>query len=118
MDVAQSLDFGTSTPARARSIRSSFSFTTQTPASAGPSTAAHAYQPRHPDAPPLHSPPEEVLRQEAEWETEDADHLAMARTFMESKEYTRVIHWLEPCRSSKAKFLRIYSQYLVGQVPL
>lgn len=55
----------------------------------------------------------EVRQREAEWEAEDADHIAMAKTFMDSKEYLRVIHWLRPCRSAKATFLRVYSQFLV-----
>ena len=27
-----------------------------------------------------------------------------------------MVHWLSHCRSSKAVFLRVYSQYLVGSV--
>lgn len=60
----------------------------------------------------------EVRQREAELEAEDADHIAMARTFMDSKEYLRVIHWLRPCRSAKATFLRVYSQFLVIVSPL
>ncbi len=40
----------------------------------------------------------------------------MAKTFMEAKEFIRAIHWLRSCRSSKAKFLRVYSQYLVNHL--
>ena len=114
--VAQPPDFHTSTPARTRNPRQSFSFSAA-PSHEGSSDPASPYHPRHPDAPSLHTPPVEVLRQEAEWEAQDADHLAMAKTLLDAKEYVRVVHWLEPCRSSKAAFLRTYSQYLVGLLP-
>ena len=80
------------------------------------------HEPVHtfPLQPPLGDPsmlpvqPPEVLQQEAIWEAEDADQIAMAKAFMDSKEYLRVIHWLRPCKSAKAAFLRVYSQYLVN----
>ncbi|KAI0704990.1 TPR-like protein [Cerioporus squamosus] len=105
----------TSTPARSRSPRPSFSFAVQTPAPAGAADIAHHFHNRHPDAPPLQGQSPEILQQEAEWEAQDADHLAMAKTFMEAKEFIRAIHWLKSCRSSKAKFLRVYSQYLESE---
>ncbi|KAI0769713.1 TPR-like protein [Trametes elegans] len=106
--VAQT-NFHTSTPARSRSPRPSLSFAAQTPAH---SFVADSVQP---DASLLQVQPPEVLQQEAEWEAEDAGRIAMAQTFMNSKEYLRVIHWLRPCRSAKAAFLRIYSQYLESE---
>ena len=108
----------TSTPARSRSPRPSFSFAVQTPAPAGTTDTAYQFQARHPDAPPLQGLSPEVLQQEAEWEAQDTDHLAMAKTFMEAKEFIRAIHWLTTCRSSKAKFMRVYSQYLVNSLSL
>lgn len=116
--VAQPLDFHTSTPARPRDPRPSFSFAAHTPGPVGSSDPPQPYQPPHPDAPSLHGPSPEVARQEAEWEAQDADYLAMAGTLIQSKEYARVVHWLGHCRSSKAVFLRIYSQYLVSEVRL
>ncbi|KAI0663596.1 TPR-like protein [Cubamyces menziesii] len=109
-------NFHTSTPARSRSPRPSISFSMQTPA---PIT----HEPVHtfPLQPPLGDPsmlpvqPPEVLQQEAIWEAEDADQIAMAKAFMDSKEYLRVIHWLRPCKSAKAAFLRVYSQYLEAE---
>ncbi|KAJ3003858.1 hypothetical protein NUW54_g5089 [Trametes sanguinea] len=113
--VAQS-DFHTSTPARPRSPRPSLSFAAQTPAAIVPEPVhPFSVNPNLAGVPVLPGQPPEVLQQEAEWEAEDADHIAMARTFMDSKEYLRVIHWLRPCRSAKAAFLRVYSQYLESE---
>ncbi|OSD06778.1 TPR-like protein [Trametes coccinea BRFM310] len=113
--VAQS-DFHTSTPARPRSPRPSLSFAAQTPAAIAPeSVHPFSVNPNLADVSALPGQSPEILQQEAEWEAEDADHIAMARTFMDSKEYLRVIHWLRPCRSAKAAFLRVYSQYLESE---
>ena len=113
--VAPSLsNFHTSTPARSRSPRPSLSFVAQTPAHPSVQDAAEQSQVRHPVAPPFPGLSTDVSHQEAEWEAHDADYLAMAKTFLEAKEFMRVIHWLKPCRSSKAIFLRVYSQYLVN----
>ena len=112
--VASLHNFHTSTPARSRSPRPSLSFVAQTPAPADVSDAAPHFDVRHPDAPPIQGQSPDVLQQEAEWEAQEADYLVMAKTFLEAKEFLRVIHWLKPCRSSKATFLRTYSQYLVN----
>ena len=93
------------------------SFAVETPGHATTADTIQDLQARHPDAPPLLGQSHEVLEQEAEWEAEDADYLAMAKTFMEAKEFLRVVHWLKPCRSAKAAFLRVYSQYLVNTAP-
>ncbi|KAI0819986.1 TPR-like protein [Trametes gibbosa] len=109
-------DFHTSTPARSRSPRPSIPFVVQTPAPLQPEPripfAALSHQPY---ASMLQGRTAELRQREAELETEDADHIAMAKTFMDSKEYLRVIHWLRPCRSAKATFLRVYSQFLESE---
>ena len=55
------------------------------------------------------SHPDELLR-----ETEDEDILATARGFLYSREFLRAAHLLRDRKSSKAKFVRLYSQYLVS----
>lgn len=107
--------FHTSTPTR--SPRPSLSFA-QTLAHGGVAENIQKFHTRYPDAPQLHGQSHDILQQEAEWEAHDADYLAMAKTFIEAKEFLRVIHWLNPCRSSKAAFLRVYCQYLVNPLRL
>ncbi|KZT11024.1 TPR-like protein [Laetiporus sulphureus 93-53] len=46
-------------------------------------------QPRHPHAPHLYSLPEDVRRKELQWEAEDADYIAAARTFFDCNDYAR-----------------------------
>ncbi|KAI0645601.1 TPR-like protein [Trametes meyenii] len=113
-NVAQT-NFHTSTPARTRSPRPSISFVAHTPAPL-PTDPAHPFSvpPDREDGSVLQGHPA-TRQQEAEREAEDADRIAMAKTFMDSKEYLRVIHWLRPCRSAKATFLRVYSQYLESE---
>lgn len=92
-------------------------FVSQTPVHESTAETIQPVPARHPDAPPLQRQSPEVLQQELEWEAQDADYLAMAKTFIEAKEFLRVIHWLKPCRSSKAAFLRVYCQFLVNMFP-
>ncbi|KAJ6586986.1 hypothetical protein DFH09DRAFT_1142190 [Mycena vulgaris] len=70
---------------------------------------------RHPHAPPLQTQPEDVRTLELEFETQEADLLFSARTFMESREPMRAIHVLRECRSSKAHFLSLYSQFIATE---
>ena len=51
---------------------------------------------------------------EADLEYQEADNLATARACFESREFLRAKFLLENCRSSKARFLSIYSQFLVS----
>lgn len=55
--------------------------------------------------------PEERAR-EVQLEALDEDYITAAQSFMENKEYARAIHWLKDCKSSKAKFLSVYAQFL------
>ncbi|TBU33911.1 TPR-like protein [Dichomitus squalens] len=107
-------DFHTSTPARSRTPPA-LSFAARNILRTDAPEAAQRSQAHEPSAPSLQGQSIDVLRQEAEWEAHDVDRLVMAKAFMEAKEFLRVIHWLKPCRSSKATFLRVYSQYLESE---
>lgn len=68
---------------------------------------------RHPDAPQVHLEPGGVRIQELQWEAEDADVLATARACFEAREFLRAVHLLRERKSAKARFLSLYSQFLV-----
>lgn len=70
---------------------------------------------RHPHAPSLHIQPEDVRAMEADLEYQEADNLATARACFESREFLRAKFLLESCRSSKACFLSIYSQFIASE---
>lgn len=70
---------------------------------------------RHPHAPVLRTQPEDVRVLEAEFENTERDLLFSARTFIESRDPMRAIHVLHQCRSAKAHFLSLYSQFIVSQ---
>ena len=108
--------FSTSTPARPRSQDPSMSFTEESPVPTQvltqptvPITPA-----RNPHAPILQVQPEDVLAMEADLEYQEADVLAAARSCFENREFQRASHMLQTCRSSKAMFLKIYSQFIVS----
>ncbi|KAI0958647.1 hypothetical protein AcV7_004403 [Taiwanofungus camphoratus] len=113
----QHTGFHTSTPTRSRSPHPPKLFDDHTPApgSSGSLSTIPSTQPRHPHAPPLQSQLEDVHRRELEWEAQDADFLATARALFEAKEFIRAVHWLDSCKSSKARFLNVYSQYLASE---
>ena len=69
--------------------------------------------PPHPHAPRLKPVPESVRLREIELEAREADFLATAQRCFEHREFPRVVYWLHECRSAKALFLSVYSQYLV-----
>ena len=69
---------------------------------------------KHPSAPSLQPQSLEELAQEAQLQTIDEDYIASARALIDAKEYTRAVHWLKDCKSSKAIFLSVYSQYMVS----
>jgi anaphase-promoting complex subunit 8 len=98
--------FSTSTPARSHSPRPSLSFANPSPAPAlhhkDPSTAQE-----HPELEPSRP-------QEYEEETRDADLLATARACFQAREFSRAVHLLRNCKSSKAQFLSLYNQFIVN----
>lgn len=104
--------FHTSTPARPRTTHSSLHFIEPTHASKGEVPDVTGLT-RHPHAPPLEIQDPDERNRELELEDKDADHITTARALMDSREYTRAAHWLKDCKSSKAIFLRVYSEYLV-----
>ncbi|KAK7057142.1 hypothetical protein R3P38DRAFT_2839542 [Favolaschia claudopus] len=70
---------------------------------------------RHPLAPSVQSQPEEVRALELEFEAQDADLLFAARAFIESRDPMRAIHVLHTCKSAKAQFLSLYSQFIATE---
>jgi anaphase-promoting complex subunit 8 len=101
--------FSTSTPARSRSPRPSLSFADPSPAptaplsiSITPGNQAHLLP---------HSL--DVHTQEIEWEAQDEAALLAAQAFMAAKEFTRVEFTVKGCKSAKARFLYVYSCFLV-----
>ena len=93
-------------------------FTSQTPMVGVQTTTeaapASIYPLKHPHAPSLApQSPDEVARQ-AQLEALDEDYIASAKSLIDAKEYTRAVHWLRECKSSKALFLSVYSQYMVS----
>ncbi|KAK0195700.1 cell division control protein 23 [Armillaria mellea] len=73
---------------------------------------------RHPHAASLKFLPAELLQHEAQLEALEEDEIAMARAWMDTREYTRIAPALRNCRSSKARFLEIYSRYAVSPTEL
>lgn len=99
--------FSTSTPARSRSPRPSLSFVNTPPAPlAIPVTPS-------PHLPQAQFEPEDVRRQELEWEAQDEDVLAAARACVGAREFLRAVHLLHERKSAKAQFLSLYSQFMV-----
>ncbi|KAH9948551.1 TPR-like protein [Amylocystis lapponica] len=109
--------FHTSTPARSRSPQPPLSFANHTPLSVPPGAppATPSTQPRHPHAPAMQTQPTEAHKQDHNYEGVEEDYIATARTFMENREFIRAVHWLQPCKSSKARFLSVYTQYLASE---
>jgi anaphase-promoting complex subunit 8 len=111
--------FSTSTPSRARSPRLSLSFTEQSPVptqQVSQNASIPITSVRHPHAPRLQSQPEDIRAMELDLEWRDEDTLTTARTCVEAREFLRAVHLLRDCSSPKARFLSIYSQFIVSQV--
>ncbi|KAF8210340.1 hypothetical protein K438DRAFT_1710994 [Mycena galopus ATCC 62051] len=70
---------------------------------------------RHPHAPSIRTQPEDVRARELEFESEEEELLFSARTFLESRDPMRAIHVLNSCRSAKAQFLSLYSQFIATE---
>lgn len=69
---------------------------------------------RHPHAPQIIPVSENVQDSENILENEEEDALQAARASFEAREFYHVIHLLQDCKSAKASFLRIYSQFIVS----
>lgn len=57
--------------------------------------------------------PEHARLRELELEMREGDFLATAQKCFEHREFKRAVYWLHECRSVKALFLSVYSQYMV-----
>ncbi|KAJ7072269.1 hypothetical protein C8F01DRAFT_973120 [Mycena amicta] len=68
---------------------------------------------RHPLAPALQILPDDPL--EREFEEDEQDLLFSARTFLESRDPMRAIHCLRHSNSSKARFIKLYSQFIATE---
>ena len=97
--------FSTSTPARSRSPRPSSSFVDPSP----PPTVALTI----PVTPAIQPHSLDVHTQETELEAQDEAALLAAQAFMAAKEFTRVEFTVKDCKSAKARFLYVYSCFLV-----
>jgi anaphase-promoting complex subunit 8 len=107
--------FSTSTPARTRSPPPSAHFE-ESPVPTQPLT-----QPpipitpaRHPHAPLLHAQYGDIRAMEIDLECQEEDILVNARACFQAREFRRAVHVLQGCRSSKARFLSIYSNFIVS----
>jgi anaphase-promoting complex subunit 8 len=109
--------FSTSTPAQPKFLGTSVPFpdapspmsSQVTMQTSEPAITAHpAYIPRS------DGQPTDVRRLEIELENQDADLLCAAHAFIESREFSRAIHILRDGRSAKARFVRIYSKFMVS----
>ncbi|KAG7440032.1 TPR-like protein [Guyanagaster necrorhizus] len=74
-------------------------------------------QVRHPHAASLRSLPPELLQHELQLEALEEDEIAMARAWMDTREYNRIAPALRNCRSSKARFLEVYSRFAHNSSP-
>lgn len=106
--------FSTSTPARTRSTQHLDSFSSQSPVETQPvlplppgrqietlSLYGQSYEPS-------------ILTRDLEKRDEDA--FAAGRSCFEAQEYAKVEYWLKDCESPKAKFLKVYSRFIVRQL--
>lgn len=59
--------------------------------------------------------PDHIVAKERELEDAEQDLLANARVIMEAREIIRVEPLLQDCQSAKARFLAIYSLFLVTE---
>jgi len=111
--------FSTSTPARTQSPPPSAPFPEESPMPTQVLTQAtlHISPARHRRAPLLGQPPD-VRAMENDLEIQEEDVLGTARACVEAREFKRAIHILQDCRSSKARFLSIYSRFIVSSTSL
>jgi anaphase-promoting complex subunit 8 len=111
-DSQHALNFSTSTPARAKSLGPATSFPS------APSLVPT--QATTPDSGPgidSRGQPADVSALENELEDQDSDKLSAARAFIDSREFSRAIHVLRDGRSAKARFIRVYSKFMVSLWP-
>ncbi|KAI6033089.1 hypothetical protein F5J12DRAFT_902772 [Pisolithus orientalis] len=104
--------FSTSTPARSRSPQPSLSFVVDSPA-VGTGLSIPLKAPHY--VPISTSERSACQSQEVDLEQADEAALLTAQAFFSSKEFSRVVHVLQGCKSPKAQFLSVYCQFLIGE---
>jgi anaphase-promoting complex subunit 8 len=108
--------FSTSTPARSQSPQPPVSFADQSPLSAEvltqpvsisltPGPPSHASQATYSN---------DIRTREADLENQEQDVILAARACFDAREFHRATHLLTKCISLKAKFLRLYCQFIVS----
>ena len=112
--VDPSSAFSTSTPARSQSPKHSKKFADQSPVPTQvltqptiSSTPGASLYPRQFMA------PEDSRDLEHAFEAQEEDVILTGRSYFEAREFYRVNVLLKECQSAKARFLRIYCQFLV-----
>ncbi|TFK75366.1 cell division control protein 23 [Pluteus cervinus] len=104
--------FSTSTPARSQSPHSNHPFGDNSPSPAQPLAPIPITPARHPQAPPL-SAFDTLPRTNPS--ADEQDILVAARGCMENREFHRAAYLLRECESPKARFMALYSQFLVSE---
>ena len=115
--AAPSSAFDTSTPARPRATHPFADEVLEiTEIHEMDATSSFTYPARHPHAPSLKPPSPEDQARELHLEAMDEDYIAGARALIDAKEFSRAVHWLKDCKSAKAVFMFVYSQYMVSSL--
>ncbi|KAF8161139.1 hypothetical protein B0H34DRAFT_699614 [Crassisporium funariophilum] len=118
IEIAPSLStFSTSTPARSQSPKAPVSFIDQSPMPTQLLTQPAMSSPtaRNPHMPQLETLSEDAAAMESVADAQDKDALVAARACFEAREFYRATHLLQDCKSLKAKFLRIYCQFIASE---
>ena len=68
----------------------------------------------HAAASPSFTQPDDTQAMETDLEYQEEDVLMTARACFEAREFMRVVQLLKGCRSAKARFLSIYSEFIVS----
>lgn len=106
--------FSTSTPARSQSPKSSATFPDQSPVLTQVLTQPTiALTPGASLYPRQFIAPKDSRGLEHAFEAQEKDVILTGRSYFEAREFYRVNILLKECKSAKARFLRIYCQFLV-----
>lgn len=108
--------FSTSTPARSQSPQPPVSFADQSPLSVEVLTQPVSISLT--PGPPSHASQatysKDIRTREADLENQEQDIILAARAYFDAREFHRATHLLTECISLKAKFLRLYCQFIVS----
>ncbi|KAG6911124.1 hypothetical protein DXG01_003864 [Tephrocybe rancida] len=109
--------FSTSTPLRVRSPPPSAPFRGSSPVPTQ-QDPLQMISSRHPHATMLVEQLPDVVAIENGLEAQEEDALVTARACIDAREFKRASHLLRDCKSSKARFLSTYSQFIVSPINL